>query len=90
MTTQYVTALITVHGSKALLILKLTDGSEMQFRGRLYTMAQMDLFRDRIRFSAPWTECLLDLKDVDSIEHNGKCLRVLMKTGAIAYFPHNP
>lgn len=87
MTYDHVATILKVHGPKALLILKLTAGTEMELRGNVFPIAQMDLFRERIRFSAPWTECLIDVKDIADINHDGRRLRIVMQTTAIALFP---
>lgn len=87
MTYDHVATLLSTHGPKARLILKLTAGTEMELRGNIFSIAQMDLFRERIRFSAPWTECLIELKDIEDINHDGRRLRIVMRTAAIALFP---
>lgn len=87
MTREHLDCLISTHGYKASLVLKLTDGSEMVLRGNIFNVAQQDLFRDRIRFSAPWTECHIDLKDIDKAYHDGKRTCILMRTSAITWFP---
>ena len=87
MTYEYFETLLKIHGRKSLLILKLTSGSEMTLRGNVFPIAQMDLFRDRIRFSAPWTECLINVEDIIDVVHDGRRLRIVMRSDSIALFP---
>lgn len=84
---EYFRDLIRSAGPKGTLVLKLANETELTVRGNWSIHAQMDLFRDRVLLSSPWTEIWVSLKDVDTARVEGKRIVVRMKTGAVAWVP---
>lgn len=80
-------SLIRSNGTAGKLVLQLTNGTDMSLRGSWSIHAQMDLFRERILFSSPWTEVWVDLNDVNRAIVEGKRTVITLKTGAIAWIP---
>ena len=87
MTLDEVHTIIRSNGPAGKLVLQLSSGTEMTLRGMWSIHAQMDLFRERILFSSPWTEVWVDLKEIHRTRVEGKRTVITLKTGAIAWIP---
>jgi hypothetical protein len=79
--------IIRSNGPAGKLVLHLETGTEMTLRGNWSINAQMDLFRERILFSSPWTEVWIDIRDINDFRVDGKRTVITLKTGAIAWIP---
>ena len=84
---EYFRTLVKSNGPKGRLILKLSNGSEMNVCGNWSIHAQMDMFRDRVLLTTSWTEIWISLDEVESVLPDGNRIVARMKTGAIAWIP---